>query len=126
MGNGRLPSADHLAGFAAECCLKAILIRFLGAALDQWGKPYSTVGNQTVKHGHLPSLWANLSLVATGRAGAQFGTLISGPNPFAAWDVGDRYLDGSAISQARVQQHVTEAKKIMAIHQLAEIAGSLP
>jgi hypothetical protein len=126
LSNNRLPSADHLAGLAAECALKAILLRFLGASLGPSGKPISTINSKNVPHGHLPTLWANLPLVATGRSGAQFAALINRANPFGAWDVADRYRNGATITHSRVQGHISEAKKILVAYQTAEIAGALP
>jgi len=121
----RYPSADHLAGFAAECALKVILLQFLGATLEN-GKPVSDIGGRKLSHSHLPRLWDNLSLVVSGRGGANFVALISKPNPFAHWKVEDRYSDGNHIGPMRVRAHLDAAKEIVAMQQLAQIAGVLP
>jgi hypothetical protein len=72
----RFANADHLAGVAAECGLKAILMDHLGGVLNGKGKP-SHPANPAHKYGHLPSLWSDLATTAHGRAAAQFATLIS-------------------------------------------------
>ncbi|MFI9384140.1 hypothetical protein [Kutzneria sp. NPDC052558] len=122
----RYASADHLAGFAAECALKVILLQFLGATLVK-GKPVSVIGGgQKVPHSHLPPLWDNLPLVASGRGGASFVALMTKPNPFVGWAVDDRYSDGKHIDPVQVRAHLDAAKQIIAIQQQAQIAGALP
>ncbi|MYW56288.1 hypothetical protein GTY64_33505 [Streptomyces sp. SID8376] len=37
--DGRLPSADHLYGFAAECATKSLLLRFTDVAIGSSKKP---------------------------------------------------------------------------------------
>lgn len=124
--HARYASADHLSGFAGECFLKAILFTFLGAQMDSSGKPYSQTPAGAVKHRHLPSLWGQLSLVATGRSGAEFAALLAGANPFIAWDVADRYCDGTAITPDRAWSHLAAASMIRRIFQQAQIRGALP
>jgi hypothetical protein len=115
----RLPSADHLAGFAAECALKVILLQFLGAYLNTRGKLASLVNQQEVLHGHLPALWNQLPLVASGRSGARFAALIAQSNPFMHWRAEDRYLDGSHITGTQVDGHLKAAKDVLLLQQQA-------
>ncbi|MEV7120207.1 hypothetical protein [Kitasatospora griseola] len=135
---GRLGSADHLAGFAAECAIKAILIGFLGSQVDPKGKPFSPVlkipgqrqKSWDYQHGHLPQLWTQLAGVVQGQAGRgtvvgpKFIALISQPNPFAHWDVADRYADASSITVARVAGHLTAANDLCETYQLALLTGT--
>lgn len=121
----RLASADQLAGFAAECALKVILLQFLGAHMHKSGKPASMINKKEVLHGHLPDLWINLPLVASGRNAANFATLVAQSNPFKQWSVFDRYSDGKTITDAQVNQHLSEARKILAMLQQAQFTGAL-
>ncbi|MGH3622829.1 MAG: hypothetical protein ACRDQ5_13690, partial [Sciscionella sp.] len=74
----RLPNADHLAGLAAECGLKAILIDHCGGSIDAGGKP---------RHGtkciavHLPTLWAEVAARIDGRSAGRLVALLGRPNP---------------------------------------------
>ncbi|MGH3616296.1 MAG: hypothetical protein ACRDRK_27620 [Pseudonocardia sp.] len=42
LAHARHVTADHLAGLAAECMLKAVLVDFLGATLSPRGTPQTT------------------------------------------------------------------------------------
>lgn len=120
-------SADHLAGFAAECFLKAILLHFFDAKLSPKGIPVSAhPGRKPTKHGHLPELWGQVAMLAAGRTGAQFAAFVAGANPFATWDVSDRYGDGADITSSRAWQHVSAATTIGHLYQMAQIRGAIP
>jgi hypothetical protein len=126
-GNSMHANADHLAGFAAECGLKAILVGFLGGTLDAKGKPSALVSGKSVKYNnHLPDLWGQMKIFATGRTASRFAALIGQPNPFVRWNIADRYEDGKAITAARTSDHLTAARDILAILQRARIDGVLP
>jgi hypothetical protein len=130
-------SADHLAGLAAECAVKAILIDFLGSRLDARNMPehpevkYLDRSRKkpqwTNKHGHLPELWEHLTAVAHRRRGGGSGALFTQliwKNPFADWDVADRYCDGTAITEADVDRHLKAAYALIAAHEQAGILGT--
>jgi hypothetical protein len=123
----RWPNADHLAGVAAECGLKAILLGYLGATLNKWDKPVhplATTRGQAL--GHVNELWGQLPLIVRGRSARPFTALLTWQAPFNGWDVGDRYSDGKAISETDAGDHVTTAGKILLMLQQAEIKGSTP
>lgn len=122
----RLPSADHLAGLAAECALKQILLSFMGGRLNPQGKPLATIKGQAFKLGHLPPLWGQMQSSAAGRTAGHFAALITTPNPFARWNVADRYADGKAITASQVTDHLAAAGKILRLLQLAQVTGVLP
>ena len=84
----RWPNADHLAGFAAECALKEMLIAFLGAQKTS-GKPFSHVGGIKQEHGHLPALWGEAVALLQGRQMPATALLLA-MNPFGTWSVHDR------------------------------------
>jgi hypothetical protein len=119
----RYASADHLAGFAAECALKALLVGFLGVSAPSRGYPSDAQGN---RFGHLPGLWRQAELSAQGRVGARFLTLLTGTNPFLKWDVSDRYSDGSSITAGRAWAHIAAAGALVKIQERAKVFGAVP
>ncbi|MCP2164557.1 HEPN domain-containing protein [Goodfellowiella coeruleoviolacea] len=124
---GRLANADHLAGFAAECALKAILVEYLGGEVNPNGPPtHRDLPNREFRH--LPGVWNLIGMVAQGRGGAQFLPLIQASNPFSLhrWNVNERYSDGRHISAARVRELLEVARNIIAIYAQAQINGQVP
>ncbi|WP_405984917.1 hypothetical protein [Streptomyces sp. NBC_00872] len=130
-------SADHLAGLAAECGIKAILISFLGSELKPNGMPHhpemkfphhqKKQKNWDGQHGHLPALWEQLTAVAHRRNDTAAGLLFSQllwENPFADWDVGDRYCDGTMLTKEHVDRHLKAAHDLIAAHEQARILGT--
>ncbi|MEU6130297.1 hypothetical protein ABZ805_14090 [Saccharopolyspora sp. NPDC047091] len=124
LGRQRVANADHLAGIAAECALKAILIGHLGGVLH--GDRPKHPAEPKATYGHLPGLWHELSLLPAGRTGGAFHQAISAANPFEHWTVFERYSDGAHIDAARADAHLAEARKLLSFHQQAQINGVLP
>jgi hypothetical protein len=125
MGGERWPNADHLGGMAAECALKAILLGYFGVALNQ--KDIPVYGQPPKKLGHVNHLWTELSQVVSGRAiGPAFTALLAGPEPFATWDVTDRYSNGNAITEVGARAHVNHAKAILGMLEQAMLTGAVP
>jgi hypothetical protein len=122
----RWANADHLSGIAAECGLKAILLQFLGGVPNPRGMPTHPTMPPRHHYGHINSMWSELAATSHGRGGAQFAALISVPCPFTNWDVSERYSDGTHIDEQRAGQHLSEAQKILALHEQAKINGVLP
>jgi hypothetical protein len=121
---GRLDNADHLAGSAAECALKAVLCRVGGVPIPVQGAPRAG----GIQFGHLPPLWSLAATHLQGRGlsgAARTLALLSGPNPFQRWDIGDRYEVG-VVDQARANDHLQAAQAAVAISQTAEITGIAP
>lgn len=122
----RWANADHLTGFAAECGLKAILISYLGGKLTEKGLPtHDDIPSGSKSYGHIDRLWDQLGATVAGRNAAQYSALISAPNPFSAWKVDERYSDGAHIDETRVTQHLAQAKRILSLHEQAQINGAL-
>ncbi|MGH3323648.1 MAG: hypothetical protein ACRDOV_04370 [Streptomyces sp.] len=131
--DGRLPNADHHYGFAVECALKSLLLRYLGATLQ----PKTPGGKPQVKpwvpgsngkpqfFEHLPHVWSDVAMLLHGRSGSALGSLLQSSQPFASWDVGERYLDGEAVDAAEVTARRAAAHKILLLHQQALTAGVL-
>jgi HEPN domain-containing protein len=118
----RWPNADHLAGVAAECGLKAIMLGYLGAKLNQQSKPVWGSTNL----GHVNQFWKELPLIVAGRTAPVFATLVAGPAPFANWDVADRYSDGNGITEQCSRDHLNNAKEVLEVLEQAIRDGVLP
>ncbi|MCC9307581.1 hypothetical protein LN042_10785 [Kitasatospora sp. RB6PN24] len=114
--------ADHLAGLAAECALKAILMDHLGSELNDRGRPYNPAlhdaqrrprqDRKEYEHGHLPDLWGHLEALAVGRVGQLIMSKLPDENHFEGWDVAGRYADGETIAADTVTRHLTAARTI--------------
>uniref|UniRef100_A0AAU2JYK6 Uncharacterized protein n=1 Tax=Streptomyces sp. NBC_00049 TaxID=2903617 RepID=A0AAU2JYK6_9ACTN len=117
-GGGLPGPTDHLAGLAAECVAKAMLIDFFGSVQEKpSAKPYSPTieskpGMDRFKatHGHMPVTWDHLVMVLDGRRGAEIRKHIPGQNPFKTphdkWNESHRYRDGDTLSAERVARHL--------------------
>ncbi|MER5736569.1 hypothetical protein ABT117_12960 [Streptomyces sp. NPDC002262] len=130
----RLPNADHHFGFAVECALKSLLLRFTTVSMNPKpnGKPASkpwsmhpTTG-KVQEHGHLPELATDISLLMHGRSASGLSAALTGLSAFATWSVNDRYRDGSDVGEADVRQRRTVAENILALHDHALLTGRLP
>ncbi|WP_406049293.1 hypothetical protein OG280_10590 [Streptomyces virginiae] len=136
-------SADHLAGLAAECAIKAILVDYLGSVIKS-GKAYNGELKADAKekmqreglekmpekdywHGHLPEVWGHFTSVIGKRqarsAGPDFSTLL-GDNPFDGWNVAHRYCDDAEIPETLVAQHLQAARILIAAHEQARTLGT--
>jgi hypothetical protein len=122
LADSRVPNADHLAGFAAECGLKAILEGWYGATLK--GKFLEWNGKQVGSH--VNKLWGEAATALTGRTGATLAALLQGSVPFANWAVDDRYSDGTAVSGQSARDHVGMARKVIEILDQAILDGVVP
>lgn len=95
----RWANADHLYGMAAECGLKRLMLAF--------GMPYDTTKdrpNSQQDRVHANGTWARFESYRCGHhQGA--GYALTTPNPFADWDVAQRYAHQSNFDQARAESH---------------------
>ncbi|MFH8656303.1 hypothetical protein [Streptomyces afghaniensis] len=131
--------ADHLAGLAAECAVKAMLMDYFGSVQDTpLGIPYSPkIRNRPVPsktqqkkaekeslHWHMPDVWNDLVKLAAGRRGSLILSHLPQDNPFAEaadeWSVDHRYVDGQQISEERVARHLEAARTLIAAYYLAQ------
>jgi len=123
LGDKRWANADHLAGIAAECALKAIMtLAPFGAALNahgilEWNQPPTKLKQ------HIKDLWSELDLHVSGYSAPAFSALLTGSTPFSNWDVSDRYGDGAAITQQEASKHLGAAAQVLAVLQQADLAG---
>lgn len=121
----RWPNADHLAGVAAECGLKAILLHYLGARLDSRSRPVWGQNSRRLDS-HIKQLWDEVRLVVAGRSAPVFASLVTGSAPFADWEIDDRYSDGNTITERRALDHLDTARAIMEVLEQAVRDGVLP
>jgi hypothetical protein len=122
----RLGNADHLAGYAAECALKQILIDYLGARRTATSPVSDGPDGQPMKHQHLPDLWGEVGTVVSGRsASSAFANLIGSNNPFSSWSIHDRYTDGGTASAEVVASRIAMARQIIGSLQNARAIGAL-
>ncbi|WP_156371376.1 hypothetical protein [Nocardia arizonensis] len=133
--SGRLPNADYHFGFAVECALKSLLLRFTSAtmapkkpgkppAVAPWVKDPAT-GKVSHEYGHLPWLAADIALLTHGRSAAKLAAVLGNLTAFDSWSVGQRYLDGTAVAEADVSQRRTVSREILTLHEQALITGRL-
>lgn len=131
--DGRLPNADHHYGFAVECALKSLLLRYLQASMKPMksgGRPSNkpwVVGSdgKPMTFGHLPHIWSDVAMLLHGRSGSILAGVLTGSAPFGDWTVDDRYLDGASVTPQAVSRHRAAAGQILLLHQQALIAGVL-
>ena len=124
LGGGRWPNADHLAGVAAECALKAI-IQFAPFGATPNPKGFLVWGGPPGKEmrDHVNKLWGELAQNISGHSAPVFATLFAGPSPFADWDVSERYASGTTIGKQKAAARVSAAGQIMTVLQQAELDG---
>ncbi|MCQ9707396.1 hypothetical protein ACRWOO_00515 [Streptomyces sp. NEAU-PBA10] len=132
-----LPSADHLYGFAAECAVKSLLLRFTEVStgpLEGEKRPskrprakHPEEPNRTILFGHVNELVGQVGLFARGRSGAPLHALVAGDlRVFEKWDVSDRYRDGRQVRADAVDDRRDAAHRILSLHEQAVINRRLP
>ena len=114
----RHANADQLAGLAAECGLKAILEVFgiLTARADPPPKLKK----------HVNELWDEFFAQISGRRAITVGTFLPRQNPFANWDVAQRYDDVGCDHRPTVHDHAQIAGSIMSLLQEIKTQGDTP
>ena len=125
LADSRWANADHLAGLAAECALKAIM-QFMPFRATPNARGVLVWGHSSKElKQHIDKLWRELAQNVSGYAAPTFiGLLASpGPKPFANWHVEDRYSDGLAITQQETIEHLNAAGQVLAVLQQAAIDG---
>lgn len=113
----RWANADHLYGMAAECGLKRLMLAF--------GMPYDIAQDRPDKdqdRKHANGIWSRFESYRSGHnQGA--GYTLTMPNPFADWDVAQRYAHHSNFDQARVQSHQAGAQLVCDLIKKAQREG---
>jgi hypothetical protein len=119
----RPANADHLAGLAAECALKALIAGFLGGHInhnDFVVHPHTGVPLRQ----HVDTLWPEVSIIVRNRSANALMPLLTS-QPFADWSVNERYCDGSHLAATTVASHISAAQEVIRILQQAHLDGML-
>lgn len=113
----RWANADHLYGMAAESGLKRLMLAF-GMPFDATKDWPANKQDRT----HANGIWARFESYRCGHhQGA--GYALTTQNPFADWDVAQRYAHQSNFDQTRVQAHQAGANLVRNLIQKAKLEG---
>ncbi len=115
----RWANADHLYGMAAECGLKRLMLAF--------GMPYDVAKDrpdQKDDRVHANGIWARFESYRSSYVQGT-GYTLSRNNPFAHWDVSDRYAHQSNFDQTRTQGHQAGAQEVRSLIAKAQLEGLL-
>lgn len=138
--DGRLPNADHHFGFAVECALKSLMLRYTRVSVapvrlggEPTQKPYIPQQSGKPRYiEHLPDAWSDTgnvisdaTLLLRGRTGSALSVVLAASAPFATWSVHDRYTDGSSVIEADVRARRAASEQIIGLHEQALIDGVL-
>jgi hypothetical protein len=121
--HSRPENADHLAGFAAECALKALIAGFLDGHVDQDDLVVHPDTGKPIRK-HVNTLWPEMAVIVQSRSANSLVPLLA-TAPFADWEVNERYSDGSHLSAETVASHLTAARDVVAVLEQAHIDGVL-
>ncbi|WP_217236005.1 hypothetical protein [Streptomyces sp. AC555_RSS877] len=124
----RLPSADHLYGFAAECAVKSLLLRFTEVTMGspKPEAPHPDDPDRTIEFGHVNELVREVKVLARGRSGPALSTALDGDlRAFRRWRVHHRYSDGTYAQTEVVDKRRDAAHRILALHEQAVLNGRL-
>lgn len=113
----RLPNADHLYGFAAECGLKALMTVF-GMPVTGTGDPRSRDDRV-----HIDRLWARYPTYLSSQHVADYPLDVE--NYFDDWRAGDRYEGEGHVTSPRLSRHRHGAEHVRALVARARMEGLL-
>lgn len=113
----RFANASQLYGLAAECGLKALMIKF--------GMPLSGHLPQDKKDKvHADGVWQRYQSYQSGHTlGTGYGLTVQ--NPFGAWSIHQRYWKSSCITEKNAQSHRQGASQVEGLVKKAQLAGLL-
>ena len=115
--DSRWPNADQLYAYSAECGLKCIMQLF-GMYVDPVsGKP--SFQNSV----HADRIWNRYEAYRAGRGAT--GYELPQPNPFDNWNINQRYIDCSNLTQSNVDVHKNGTMVVMRLLNKAIIEGRL-
>lgn len=115
----RWANADHLYGMAAECGLKQLMLIF--------NMPYDAAKDRPAERSdrvHANGIWDRFESYRSGHAQGT-GYALPSSNPFADWDVADRYAHQANFDQARAQGHQAGAQMVLNLIAKAQREGLL-
>lgn len=98
--------SDHLYGLAAECGLKAIMVKL--------GAPTKNDDLKKDAHRkHMDKLWDEYNSFLNGRTASNY-SLPFQENPFKDWHIDQRYAGSKHFDQDRVQPHQQATMAVLA------------
>lgn len=116
----RIPNADQLFGFSAECGLKWLMLKF-GMTLEPTGTRPTAKADQQ----HIDGIWDRYESYRQGRFAGRDYELTG--SPFKDWNAGQRYCHRSEISKERAEAHrdgAAQVRELIGRYTLAEMAPS--
>lgn len=112
----RLPNADQLFSFSAECGLKALMGTF-GMLFRDDGAPKEYDDRK-----HADLVWDRYETYrSTNHIGASY--VLPNPNPFLDWNASQRYTHSSFITLQSVDAHKTAAEIVATMVKKAQLEG---
>lgn len=113
----RFANASQLYGLAAECGLKALMIKF--------GMPLRGESPQKQQDRvHADGVWQRYQSYQGGSLlGATY--VLTTSNPFSAWSIHQRYWKNSCVTEQDAQSHQQGAKDVETLVKKAQLAGLL-
>ncbi len=115
----RWANADHLYGMAAECGLKKLMLAF--------GMHYDGARDRPARESdrkHADGIWVRFESYRCGHHKG-VGYVLPSANPFADWNVSQRYAHRSHFDQARAQVHQSGTNVIRELIRKAQREGLL-
>lgn len=113
----RFANASQLYGLAAECGLKALMIKF-GMQLK------GNLPQDKDDKVHANGIWQRYQSYQSGHiSGAGYG--LTAQNPFSTWSVHQRYWKSSCVTEQHAQSHQQGAKDVETLVKKAQLAGLL-
>jgi hypothetical protein len=122
-GNAKFAGADQLAGFAAECAIKHLLVGVANITVDASGN----VTGQYRKH--VDRLWGVATSLVAGVTHSTYFAPLLGGNAFSDWSIDDRYMAGSfaksgqSIGANDARKHLDAAEALIKQIEQAKLDG---
>jgi hypothetical protein len=113
----RWANADHLYGMAAECGLKRLMQAF--------DMPFDTGKDRPAKGSdcsHADGVWARYESYRSGHIRGA-GYILPTNNPFADWNISQRYAHQNHFNQVRTMAHQTGASQVCQLIKKAILEG---
>ena len=99
----RIANADQLFGLSAECALKTVMVAL--------GMPMINNRPTSKKHSvHIDKLWDEFITFSKNREGEKYSNILNSINPFADWNVLQRYENTNIVTAQMVAYHQTGAQ----------------
>jgi hypothetical protein len=117
----RFANADHLYGLVAECGLKALMTKLVLNFFDNIQQMPSDPSDR--KHANL--IWGRYMHYSQGSAAARYA-LPPNTDPFAQWEIHDRYANHVHFAHARVLGHRNAALMVKTLVDQAVSQQVLP